>query len=633
MRRASCSARWVLALVVALVVIALGGCDWPQTGGGVNRTGFAAFETAITTQTVSSLRLRWSQPLPNSVAVSSPVVSGGKVYVDSTGSAQFLSTPATTSAFDADRGDCTVEHDRQRTHPWAPDPRSRGGVLFTSHGGSQLEARDVSSGAVRWVVDSGALTGAPTPVGAHVFVHTSNGELRAYDIGTGTLSWSAHAPLSMTPPTVANGLVLVSTSGQMRAYDEQTGAYRWTATLPGGGGEAAVTDRIALSTGGSGIGVYDATSGYRWWWHNRVSLATKPSTAYGVVYAVQANAGADTRLYAFDVGTGATRWSAPIHGSTSSQPAIAGGVVFVGSGDGNVYGFDAQTGAELWSAPSGAPIDTSPAIASGEVFVTTTAMATRRLQPSTGGGPARGVAVVSFVVRLHQHRRHVRRRGLHRHQPGPGDQPDRHRIDRRCRAIRIRTHRRLVHRSRPRRRCVVRGDGCVHPDPHRRTEREPRTFVPGQRGRRRSVLSGTAVTGPAVKISPENVTPATGVCRQRNPHHLHRDRARVRGFGSALGHARAPHPQPPRSRSRATAAAVSRSHTEPPARSSSRSPRPRRIACPRLSTSSGPLQSSPRAERRRSASTRLTFGKVPIGTHACNGRPRSRISRRHRSGH
>ena len=140
----------------------------------------------------------------------------------------------------------------------------------------------------------------------------------------------------------------------MRAYDEQSGAYRWMATLPGGGGEAAVTDRIALEYGR---------------WRNRrvrrhfgIPLVVAQPGVVGdeavdrvrVVYAVQANAGADTRLYAFDVGTGATRWSAPIHGSTSSQPAIAGGVVFVGSGDGNVYGFDAQTGAQLWSAPSGA---------------------------------------------------------------------------------------------------------------------------------------------------------------------------------------------------------------------------------------------------------------------------------------
>ena len=36
-----------------------------------------------------------------------------------------------------------------------------------------------------------------------------------------------------------------------------------------------------------------------------------------------------------------------------SSPAVANGVVYIGSGDGNVYALNASTGAKLWSYATG----------------------------------------------------------------------------------------------------------------------------------------------------------------------------------------------------------------------------------------------------------------------------------------
>jgi len=53
-----------------------------------------------------------------------------------------------------------------------------------------------------------------------------------------------------------------------------------------------------------------------------------------------------------------------------SSPALANGVVYVGSGDDNVYALNADTGAKLWSYTTGGGVyDSSPAVANGVVYV------------------------------------------------------------------------------------------------------------------------------------------------------------------------------------------------------------------------------------------------------------------------
>ena len=54
----------------------------------------------------------------------------------------------------------------------------------------------------------------------------------------------------------------------------------------------------------------------------------------------------------------------------ATAPAVADGVVYVGSGNNNVYALDAATGAQAWSFPTGAPVTfSSPAVADGVVYV------------------------------------------------------------------------------------------------------------------------------------------------------------------------------------------------------------------------------------------------------------------------
>jgi outer membrane protein assembly factor BamB len=55
------------------------------------------------------------------------------------------------------------------------------------------------------------------------------------------------------------------------------------------------------------------------------------------------------------------RWKFKTRGRVYSSPAVAGGVVFVGSTDGNLYAIDAATGAERWKFATQGRVVSSPA--------------------------------------------------------------------------------------------------------------------------------------------------------------------------------------------------------------------------------------------------------------------------------
>jgi outer membrane protein assembly factor BamB len=53
----------------------------------------------------------------------------------------------------------------------------------------------------------------------------------------------------------------------------------------------------------------------------------------------------------------------------NSSPAVANGLVYVGSYNGNVYELNAKTGAKLWSYATGNMVESSPVVVNGMVYV------------------------------------------------------------------------------------------------------------------------------------------------------------------------------------------------------------------------------------------------------------------------
>jgi outer membrane protein assembly factor BamB len=103
-----------------------------------------------------------------------------------------------------------------------------------------------------------------------------------------------------------------------------------------------------------------------WNYTTGASVLSSPAVAGGIVYV-----GSDNKVYALFASTGALVWSYTIGSYVESSPAVADGMVFVGSDDGNVTALNATAtnSAFIWNYTTDGPVFSSPAVAGGRVFV------------------------------------------------------------------------------------------------------------------------------------------------------------------------------------------------------------------------------------------------------------------------
>jgi eukaryotic-like serine/threonine-protein kinase len=96
-------------------------------------------------------------------------------------------------------------------------------------------------------------------------------------------------------------------------------------------------------------GIYAGTGspafhGIRWFFHTNGEVVSSPAIAGGVVY-VGSN---DGNLYAIDESGGKLHWKFETGSAIPSSPAVAAGIVYFASYDGNFYAVDAVTGKLRW---------------------------------------------------------------------------------------------------------------------------------------------------------------------------------------------------------------------------------------------------------------------------------------------
>ena len=92
-----------------------------------------------------------------------------------------------------------------------------------------------------------------------------------------------------------------------------------------------------------------------------------PAVAGGVVYV----GSDDHRVYALDAATGSELWSFASGDAVNATPTVADGVMYVGSDDAYIYALDAATGTMLWSYDSGARVRNTLAVSDGRLYAST----------------------------------------------------------------------------------------------------------------------------------------------------------------------------------------------------------------------------------------------------------------------
>jgi outer membrane protein assembly factor BamB len=159
-----------------------------------------------------------------------------------------------------------------------------------------------------------------------------------------------------------------------------SGAVEWTVATGGPvrSSPTVVRDRVYVGSGDGHVYALDAETGSEVWTRDLGSpVHSTPAVAHGLVFVIDWQ----NRLFALDQASGETRWRAETGPDApwdwgqegwdyfSSSPAVEGGRVYVGSGDGHVYAFEARSGAEIWRFATGGRVRSSPALADGRLFV------------------------------------------------------------------------------------------------------------------------------------------------------------------------------------------------------------------------------------------------------------------------
>src|SRR5579884_2084402 len=101
-------------------------------------------------------------------------------------------------------------------------------------------------------------------------------------------------------------------------------------------------------------GVYDTEGprqlhGIRWKFQTNGWVISSPAVAKGLVYV----GSDDNNLYAVEADSGKLKWKFETKGLVRCSPAVVNGVVYFGSFDGNFYAVDAATGQLKWKFATG----------------------------------------------------------------------------------------------------------------------------------------------------------------------------------------------------------------------------------------------------------------------------------------
>jgi eukaryotic-like serine/threonine-protein kinase len=113
--------------------------------------------------------------------------------------------------------------------------------------------------------------------------------------------------------------------------------------LPAAGQDAMFRGNLAHTGVYAGTGV-QKLNGIKWKFQTGGRVISSPAVADGVVYI----GSTDRNLYALDLESGAQKWKFTTESSVVSSPAVSGNSVYFGSYDGRFYALDVNTGKLVW---------------------------------------------------------------------------------------------------------------------------------------------------------------------------------------------------------------------------------------------------------------------------------------------
>jgi outer membrane protein assembly factor BamB len=163
----------------------------------------------------------------------------------------------------------------------------------------------------------------------------------------------------------------LSHSGTSPSTGPNTNNTLWTFT-PGGGVNLRFSSSPAITNGQVYIGANDnnlyclnSTTGEYIWKYTVGTWDSSPAVDEGRLYI------AGDKFYCLNSSTGRQIWNYSVPASVNSgpSPAVADGLVYIGSWSNTLYCLNSTTGASVWNFTTGTDVHSCPAIVNGKVYV------------------------------------------------------------------------------------------------------------------------------------------------------------------------------------------------------------------------------------------------------------------------
>lgn len=313
-----------------------------------------------------------------------PLVAGGKVYtLDAGGNVSAFAVASGAKVWSVS---VTPENEK-RNEGFGGGLAFDGGRLIATTGYGTVVGLDPGNGAVLWTKTMGnPIRNSPTAVGGKVYFVSTDNALHALSAADGKNLWRARGLpqtatlLSNASPAVGGGFVIAPfPAGDIAAYEAGSGEAAWRESLTRTSDTSAagilgdparpVIDRgvvFAVSHGGRMIATSES-SGARIWTRN-VTSTQMPWVAGDAVFVVDTSG----KLLALSRNDGEVRWATELPKSSRwNGPVLAGGRLWLVSGEGLLVGADARTGQVINNVDLDTDVFVTPVVAGGRMYILT----------------------------------------------------------------------------------------------------------------------------------------------------------------------------------------------------------------------------------------------------------------------
>ncbi|MFN8532952.1 MAG: serine/threonine-protein kinase [Dehalococcoidia bacterium] len=245
--------------------------------------------------------------------------------------------------------------------PVSAAPLAVDGILYAASNDGTLSALDAAGGSLRWRYDAGSAIDAPPAAGnGMVVVATRDGRLHLLDARSGAARWVYRTGGGVdAPPLLAGGFAYAANErGVVQAIDPfaKGAPFEWELR----------EIQAQLYLWGLPVGLPGPQPGYKW----SVNVASPVKAAMAAAGAALFVPGSDGKLSALNALDGKVRWQHQFGGPVA-PPIVAGDLVYAGAEDKRLVVLGAASGEKILEIALAGKIRVSPALARGLLLIGT----------------------------------------------------------------------------------------------------------------------------------------------------------------------------------------------------------------------------------------------------------------------